>query len=144
MQVKAEDIIDIFPLVIRFIRTQISEFKPAQLSFAHFRVVGMIQHQSPTNKQLAEWNSVSVAAMSRMLDGLVKRGLVTRTAAEKDRRQVDLRVTPKGLEIHHKMNSALKDRLRKKFEGMGAKEKQSLVDGLTILRGLFQWIDFSF
>ena len=46
--------------------------------------------------ELAEAINRSPSATSRLIDGLVKRRLVERTAEEEDRRQTILRLTPRG------------------------------------------------
>jgi MarR family transcriptional regulator, multiple antibiotic resistance protein MarR len=52
--------------------------------------------EANTPAELAAFNGLDVSSMSRMLDRLEKKQLVVRARSGKDRRQVVVKVTPKG------------------------------------------------
>lgn len=54
------------------------------------------RQEGNTPAELAALNGLYVSTITRMVDRLEKKGLLTRTRSEKDRRQVILRITPKG------------------------------------------------
>jgi DNA-binding MarR family transcriptional regulator len=57
------------------------------------------RREANTSVELAFYAGLDVSSMSRMLDRLEKKGLVTRTRSRVDRRKVFIELTPKGLAI---------------------------------------------
>ena len=53
--------------------------------------------EANTPVELAFFNGLDVSSMSRMLDRLEKKGLVTRSRSGTDRRKVMVELTPKGV-----------------------------------------------
>src|SRR3954453_9969246 len=54
-------------------------------------------------KTIADEMGLSLPAASRAIDGLLKRGLVTRTEAEHDRRVKQIALTPAGREVTQRL-----------------------------------------
>ena len=59
-------------------------------------LMNCIKGEANTPAELARFNDLDISSISRMLDRMEKKGLVTRSRTEKDRRQVIVKVTPKG------------------------------------------------
>lgn len=57
------------------------------------------RREANTPVKLAELNGLDVSTISRMVDRIERKGLVIRERSREDRRQVILRVTPKGRAI---------------------------------------------
>lgn len=57
------------------------------------------RHEANTPVELAFYNGIDVSSMSRLLDRLEQRGLVTRARSGTDRRKVIVELTPKGLAL---------------------------------------------
>ena len=68
---------------------------PARLSALSVLVYGKVR----TVGELARRQAVSLPTVSRMIDALVREGLVTRTTDPNDRRSVALEVTQRGREL---------------------------------------------
>lgn len=60
----------------------------------------------PTVKELAELMGLSLPGASRAADALLRRGWVTRTEDEHDRRMKRLAITPEGTEILRRVEEA--------------------------------------
>jgi len=60
------------------------------------------RHEGNTPAELAALNGLYVSTITRMVDRLEKKGLLTRTRSQEDRRQVILRITPKGRAVLRK------------------------------------------
>lgn len=73
-------------------------FENSTLTIAQFRILACLGYEWAATKSLAESTGVSVAATSRMVDLLVKRGLVMRVQGTKDRREIEFASSPKGLQ----------------------------------------------
>src|SRR5258708_20267385 len=86
----------VIPLIMRSIRAMMRDFEGSNLTVPEFRGLGFVWLQPCNNKQLADWQGVSLPAMSRMVDYLVRRKLLLRTPGTSDRRQIQLRLSRKG------------------------------------------------
>ncbi|MGH9864193.1 MAG: MarR family winged helix-turn-helix transcriptional regulator [Candidatus Acidiferrales bacterium] len=60
------------------------------------------RQEGNTPAELAALNGLYVSTITRMVDRLERKGLLTRTRSQKDKRQVILRITPKGLAVVHR------------------------------------------
>jgi DNA-binding MarR family transcriptional regulator len=70
------------------------------LSFTQMKLLYLLHEQEETTvKEIAGRLSMSVAAMSRSIDGLVQRGLVARQERADDRRSKRIALLPPGREV---------------------------------------------
>ena len=72
--------------------------------------------------------------ITRLLDRLVKRGLVERSREEKDRRVITTRITAAGLELLKKMDRPVSEFPRSLLSEMGEQRLQSLLRLLRSIR----------
>jgi DNA-binding MarR family transcriptional regulator len=59
-------------------------------------LMNCVRGEANTPAELAAFNALDISSMSRMLDRLEKKELITRSRDGKDRRQVTVTATPKG------------------------------------------------
>ncbi len=133
----ARDILDTVPMVMQVMRTTMRSAAKEQLTVPQFRVLVKLGKGCCSNTELAEWIGNSEAAMSRMVDGLVKKGLVTRDAESRDRRQVKLSLTPKGRSEYTKIREKGAQELSHHLDALSPREKNELKQGLALLRKVF-------
>jgi DNA-binding MarR family transcriptional regulator len=70
------------------------------LSFTQLKSLFLLrEHGELTVKDIASRLSMSLAAMSRSVDGLVQRGFVARRECESDRRSRQIALLPQGREV---------------------------------------------
>src|SRR3546814_18211814 len=73
------------------------KLKPHKLNHSEFLTL-MILYSNPdgssTPGELCEYATQGATNMTRIANALVKRGLITRSASEEDRRRVLIRITP--------------------------------------------------
>jgi DNA-binding MarR family transcriptional regulator len=70
------------------------------LSFTQLKSLFLLsEHDEVTVKDLSARLSMSLAAMSRAVEGLVQRGFVARRACESDRRSRQIALLPQGREV---------------------------------------------
>ncbi len=80
--------------------TSVSHWLMMELTFAQTRALFMLAARSElTVSELARLLGVGKPAASVLVQQLVERGLVTRSAHPSDRRQTIIRLSPSGLEI---------------------------------------------
>ena len=92
---------------------------PAQLSFAvqgaltrvaaahdasiiQTRLLGILRDRHPTITELAAFLQLDKSSVTGLVDRAEERGLVRRVASERDRRSVQVTITPAGRELIHR------------------------------------------
>ena len=117
------------------IRSELRERRPAGLSIGQFRLLHML-HKDPERSlsDFADDLGVSVAAASKMVDGLVDRGFVGRTADATDRRRINLVLTPAGVAVMKEAKKGLESRMADALSGLTSAEATALAKALDTLR----------
>lgn len=117
------------------IRSELRERRPAGLSIGQFRLLHMM-HKDPERSlsDFADDLGVSVPAVSKMVDGLVEKGFVERTAAAADRRRLSLALTPQGVSVMKEAKKNLEGRMAAALSGLSAAESAALAKALATLR----------
>lgn len=112
-------------LTLRFLKV----LKPHGLNESDFRVL-MQLYSSPSGSAYPSELCASVVQtptnMTRIADVLVKRKLVTRTPGDKDRRRIELHITPAGRRFVGVLLPKLFPLVRASFAGLDDREKQTL------------------
>jgi len=68
--------------------------------------------------------------MTRLLDRMEKRGLITRKRQQDDRRVVKTRITPEGLTTLRKLDQPIRELHKRQFHHLSATQLKSLIDTL--------------
>ncbi|MCC7508137.1 MAG: MarR family transcriptional regulator [Planctomycetes bacterium] len=92
---------------------------------------------SPAGLPCSEISARMVARdsdVTRLLDRLVRSGLVVRIASHQDRRVVQGQITPAGEQLCDRLNPVLEELHRKQFERFGEQNTQQLITLLEQLR----------
>ena len=134
----ANEIFDVVPLVTRSIRSKFREQRAADLSVAQFRTLAFINRREGASlSDVAEHIGLTLPSMSKMVDGLVNRRLISRHAHDTDRRRVCLSITPTGkkkIQASYVHSQAF---LADKIAGLSAAELETVSTALHLLQGLF-------
>lgn len=129
--------LDVVPGAMKELRRMGRGFENSALTIPQFRILACLGCEwAATNKSLAESIGVSVAASSRMVDLLVKRGLVVRLQGTKDRREIELRLSPKGLKEFETVRVFIRKRLTERLELVPERELLKAAQGLQALQGM--------
>jgi DNA-binding MarR family transcriptional regulator len=92
----AARLVDVAPLVVRFIRVQMRRRMPG-LTMAQFRTMAFLYRRSGCSlRALAVHLGVTAPTCSVLVDRLVRRGVVSRSQSQTSRREVALRLTQRG------------------------------------------------
>jgi DNA-binding MarR family transcriptional regulator len=87
------------------------ELAPVGLNLAQWRSLAIIRRlESCTMTALARYSTVERTTLTRAIDQLVSRGLIDRSVPDRDRRQVNLRLTDQGKSTYSQAVAILKDR----------------------------------
>src|SRR5512141_1043287 len=93
----AQEILDVVPAVMRTIRAELRRHRTADLSVPQFRTLAFIDRQADASlSDVAEHIGLTLPSMSKIVEGLVARKLVTRQTHTTDRRRMMLALTARG------------------------------------------------
>ena len=90
-------------------------------------------HGKTTQKELQDVLEISSGALSEILQKMEDSGLILRTKSAEDKRQVDLLLTPHGLQSAHMVEEHYHQTLERTFECLSAEQKNQLEETLGIL-----------
>jgi DNA-binding MarR family transcriptional regulator len=122
------------PSAMGFIRQRMREHATPLLSVPEFRILAHLIRGPRTNSDLSELQGVDATTMSRLLDPLVKRGLVYRAENLKDRRRLSIELTDCGRELFLSIRKEISNQVVDRLQVLSNQEKQSLFKGLSILK----------
>jgi long-chain acyl-CoA synthetase len=130
--VASEPSLDLGQVVVRLARQIELAAADVDLTLAQYRVLSILSRQSEAASVLADKLAVSRPSVTGVIDGLVTRGLVTRTHDLVDRRRISLELTRQGRTMLAGIDTEIAQRLRDiAAYGSGGAEKA--------LRGLAPW-----
>lgn len=104
-----------------------SWLKPHNLTTSEFRTLMMLfssDDHATYSSELCRWAAQKPTNMTRIIDGLRARGLVTRNPDDKDRRRIILKLTARGSRLVRTLLPQLHPRVSAMFEGFSAVESR--------------------
>ena len=110
-------------------------FKPYGITLQQYNVLRILRGQSPkaiTTSAIRERMLDRMSDVSRIVDRLVKKELVTRSTCKSDKRLVDVFISEKGLELLLEIDA--KDAIDHSFSALSEDELHVLNDLLDRLR----------
>ena len=108
-----------------------------QMTEEQFQVLRRIRKGSASVSALAEASQTSRSAVSKAVDALVRRGLVTRSQDPDDRRNVPLALTGEGQRVMDGIFTEAEAWLSASFERLSTEKLEILLQGMEILRKAF-------
>ena len=108
-----------------------------QMTEEQFQVLRRIRKGSASVSALAEASQTSRSAVSKAVDALVRRGVVSRSQDPDDRRNIPLALTDEGLRVMDAIFTEAEAWLSTRFERLSSEELETLLRGMEILRKAF-------
>lgn len=136
----AELLVEVIPLVIREMRNDFRTYRlmnEKAVTVLQFRVLANLYIESLNNKNLAELVGISVPAMSRLVKKLVNKGLVERVQGSKDKREVRVDLTSKGVALYKRGTAIMGKQLNHRMMTTTPANLQQAESGLRVLKNLF-------
>ena len=102
------------------------------------KAIGEMEDRSPeiTVAMVGGRVQLSAATVSRIVDRLVRAGLVARERRSHDRRRVCLSLTPAGIERFQTLPTPLQEQFVQRFEALTVTDQQALLSALSRIAGL--------
>ena len=134
----AHEVLDVVPLVMRTIRTQMRQHRAADLSVPQFRALSYIDRNSGASlSAVAEHIGLTLPSMSKIVDGLVARKLVIRQTHPDDRRRMTLALTERGRSALESSREATRDCLAQTLGNLSSTDRLTIVAAMNLLRPIF-------
>jgi DNA-binding MarR family transcriptional regulator len=108
------------------------------LSVPQFRALAFVGRRPRSSlSDVAQHVGTSLPSMSKLIDGLVARGMVERMPEADDRRRVALSLTRSGRRLLDAVYDATQAHLSSLFGGLSAAERAAIVDAMELASPLF-------
>jgi DNA-binding MarR family transcriptional regulator len=134
----ARELLEVTPEVTRAVRSQMRRFRTADLSVPEFRTLAFLhRHTGASLTDVADHIGIMLPSMSKLIDGLVTRKLVTRESDAADRRRVTLALTARGSAILQVAHAATQAYLAEVLSALSPAERQVVVQAMQVLHPLF-------
>ena len=134
----AQEILEVVPLVMRTIRAEMRRHRAVDLSVPQFRTLAFIDRKADASlSDVAEHIGLTLPSMSKIVDGLVSRKLVTRQTAPEDRRRMTLALTARGQTALQSTRAATRACLAEDLMALSDRQRETIAQALEILRPVF-------
>lgn len=134
----AAAVLDVGLLISRFVRAHMLRHRPARLSVVQFRALTFLNaHPGTSPSTLADHLMISRAAVSRLIDELVRRRLVARRAATDDRRRLLLTVTTAGQERLESFFTIARALVADRLASLPAAQRADVTRAMLAIRDCF-------
>ena len=134
----ARAILRVVPLVMRTVRAEMRAGRAVLLSVPQFRTLNFVDHQSDASlSDVAAHVGVTLPSMSRLVDGLVDRKLLTRRGHPEDRRRLTLLLTRRGRALLRTAHQFTEQSIASHVSALGSEELAAVVRAMGILHPIF-------
>ena len=134
----ARELMDTTPKIIQSIRFEMRRAHASDLSIPQFRSLGFVQRNPDTSlSDLANHLGLTLPSVSKLIDGLVKKGLITRQESTTDRRRLTLMLTPNGESIINSVRANAQANIAKILSNLSNENLNSIHRALELLNPLF-------
>ena len=129
---------DNIPLLMRLLRTKFREKRIGDMSMAQFRTLGFVEsNQGASLSEAAGHIGVSLPSMSKLVDALVTRDLLTREVHGQDRRRISLALTGEGKRELDEAYRYTQSFFAEKFSELTDDERNQIAGAIDIMKDLF-------
>jgi MarR family transcriptional regulator for hemolysin len=134
----ARHILEVVPLVMRAIRSEMRSHRAADLSVPQFRTLGFIDRRPGASlSNVAEHIGLTLPSASKLVDGLVSCGLATRREHADDRRRVVLGLTAAGCSALAAARKATRLRLAARLAAVPRSDRSVIAQAMAVLQRAF-------
>lgn len=125
------------PPISWFMRQQM-RMDRGKLSLPQFRALVRVNREPQTSlSEVAEHLGMSLSTVSRIVSGLVDKGLLARKGRKDDRRQMTLTITLKGQEVLENARKNTRAKMTRALEVLAPEQRVNICQGMTALAEVF-------
>ena len=134
----ARKLLEVTPIIMQDIRSEMRRRGSLDLTIPQFRALAFVNRKEGASLwELAHHIGITAPSASRLVDGLIERGLMRRTDHPADRRRVKLTVTTQGRAILETSSRGTVSYLAGKLSGVDADTLKIIDKGVEALRAVF-------
>ena len=134
----ADQVLEVIPLVMRVIRKEFRSQRGPELTLLEFRSLAFINRMSGCSlNEVADHIGLEAPTVSKLVDNLVKRNLVTREEDPDDRRRVCLQISSKGKKSIDIAYEHTREFLAERLAHLNERDRLALIQAIEILRDAF-------
>ena len=134
----ARRMLETAPHIIRSIRHEMRSRRSPDLSVPQFRALAFVHNShEPSLSELADHLGLTLASVSKLADGLVKKKLMLRAQSSTDRRRLILTLTKQGEAIYDASHSATEAHLSKLLSKLSREELTTVNRAFQLLHPIF-------
>lgn len=134
----AHEILEVIPLVMRVIRSEMRQRRAEGLTVPQFRALLYVDRMPGASlSEVAEYLGLTLPSTSTLVDGLVARELLLRQSAQEDRRRMTLNLTIEGKSQLEAAQEGTQRQLVERISGLSDDDRGKIVDVMRLLRPLF-------
>ena len=134
----ARELMDTAPQIMQAIRVEMRRGRGSDISIPQFRTLGFIQRNPDSSlSNLADHLGLTLPSVSKLIDGLVKQGLVIRQASIEDRRRLTLALSQSGAFIVNSARAGAQANLVQKMSGLSDKDLEAIHLAMQLLQPIF-------
>ena len=138
LDICAHELMDTAPKIVQSIRVEMRRGHGTDLSIPQFRTLRFIQRNPDSSlSDLADQLGLTLPSVSKLVDGLVKKGLISRQESIADRRQLTLVLTQNGESIINSARASAKANLTKILSCLSSEELNTIHQAMELLTPLF-------
>lgn len=133
-EICAAQVLSVFPLLHRFIQTEMRRHGQPFLSLSQLRVLGFLRfYPKASLSEVADYLDVAPSTMSAMIERLVQRGLVQRSPDPQERRRVVLTLTETGRDCFAQVFDATNTEIAELLNSFSKLQLSQLMQGLNLI-----------
>ena len=134
----AREVLEVVPLIMRAIRTDMRSHRTPDLSVPQFRTLAFIDRNAGASlSDAADYIGLTLPSMSKIVDGLVARRLVIRQTHRADRRRMTLALTARGQARLQSAREAAQACLASSLASLSDIERAAIAEAMQAMRPIF-------
>ncbi len=134
----AQAVLEVTPVVIHIIRTQMRQNRAPALTVPQFRTLIFVRdHEGASLSQVADYVGLTLPSTSTLVDGLVKRRFLTRQTHPTDRRRLTLALTAQGRQMLQAARECTQAYLADQLAHLPASDQATIETAMLLLKEVF-------
>src|SRR5579872_2524186 len=109
-----------------------------EITFTQLRILLAIEYGKDQVGKLARSAQVAQPAMSKMVNHLIRRDFVRRDPHPTDRRQIKLRLTPKGAALTGRVRRRAAEKYVDAIKDLSSDDRRKLLQGVAVIQNVIQ------
>ena len=134
----ARELLEVVPIIAREIRCEMRTRSSPDLTIPQFRALNYVNRQAGASLlEVANHLGLTPPSTSRLVDGLITRGMMAREDHPADRRRVRLTITLRGQKILETSRKGTSAHLAKKLSTLSINDREIIIKSMKTLQTIF-------